>query len=229
MARTKIESKIVAERAAGLPDATDLKFPPDGLFTGVQIARILGIHEDTVRKRYYPEALEIYQVCCDRLKQGQFYTQLAFDEFFRMRQTRDKDCLILNSSGTIVRHADGQPVTEPNGDRATKRAYRALRWCEQPELQPGYQPDSIEAAGEDGLAIVPTTYDAELVDEFNHSLDAIESIGDGMGNFLAAIEASGEQMADAVTNLYTKAFTQRLNTNMSAFQESVGKSMSHKR
>lgn len=221
MARTKIEPQFE-------PDVADVKFPPDGLFTGVQIARILGIHEDTVRKRYYPEALEIHQVCCNRLKSGNFYTQLAYDEFLRMRQTRDKDRPILNSSGAIVRHADGQPVTEPNGDRMSKRAYRAMRWQEQPELQPGYQANSIEAAGEEGLAIVPTTYDAELVDGFNGSLDRIESIGEGMGNFLAAIEASGEQMADAVTNLYAKAFTQRLNTNMGAFQESVGKSLSHK-
>jgi hypothetical protein len=46
MTKTKIELK-------NEPDAADLKFPPDGLFTAVAIAQELGIHPDSIRKRYY--------------------------------------------------------------------------------------------------------------------------------------------------------------------------------
>jgi hypothetical protein len=222
MTKTKIELK-------NEPDAADLKFPPDGLFTAVAIAQELGIHPDSIRKRYYPEACEIWGIYSDCLKSGQLYTAIAYEEFFRMRQLRNADRLILNSSDRIVRQADGLPATEPNAQKMTKRQYRALRWEEQPELKPGYQPDSVEEANESGMAIVPKAYDVEVMDEFNSALDGVDAIGEGLGGFLDALKSSAEQCADVASATWAQTFSDRFGANMAQFQTQMGKSMTHKR
>lgn len=219
MTKTKIESKIE-------PDATDIKFPPDGLFTAVAIAQEFGIHPDSIRKRYYPEAMEIWGEYADCLRQGQLYTPIAYQEFFRMRQCRNADRLILNSSDRIVRQSDGLPAVEPNPQKMTKREYKALRHGEQPELKPGYQPDSVDAANEQGMAIVPKTYDVEIVDDFNSTLDRVDEIGAGLGGFMDALKTSAEQSADMASAAWGKAFTDRFGENLAQFQTQMGKSMS---
>ncbi|MBE9039357.1 hypothetical protein IQ235_00920 [Oscillatoriales cyanobacterium LEGE 11467] len=211
---------------------TDIKFPPDGLFTGVAIAEELGVHADTIRKRYYPEAIEIWGDHADCLRQGQLYTSIAYEEFFRMRQLRNANRLILNSADRIVRQADGKPAVEANPEKMTKRVYKALRWKEQPELVPGHQPDSVEEANEANLnesAIVPKAYDVELVDDFNSTLDRVDDIGVGLGGFMEALEASAQQSADAASAAWANKFTDRFSENMQNFQKQMGKSMSHKR
>ena len=87
MARTSKRTKPEPDTPDIQPDTQpDIKFPPDGLFTGVAIAEELGVHPDTIRKRYYPEAIEIWGEYSDCLRQGQLYTSIAYEEFFRMRQ-----------------------------------------------------------------------------------------------------------------------------------------------
>ena len=163
-------------------------FPPKGLYTGVAIAEYFGVHEDSIRKTYYPEALEIYATCPEILRKGNLYTQVFWDEFFRMRQCRFKDKMTIGSKGQVVRHAPesvghlGLPVTEPNSDRITKKAYRELRWSEQPELKPVPREDSIEAeiVESDGTIVLNpsqvTVYEARSEDRYNRLLDQIQDM-----------------------------------------------------
>lgn len=222
MTRAKIEPK-------NEPDAADIKFPPDGLFTGVAIAEELGVHADTIRKRYYPEAIEIWGEYADCLRQGQLYTPIAYEEFFRMRQCRNADRLILNSADRIVRQADGLPATESNPQKVSKRDYKALRWEEQPELKPGYQADSVDEAIESGMSIVPKTYDVEIIDDFNSTLDGCDDIGAGLGGFMEALKASAGQQADLAAATWAKEFTDQFGQKLNQFQTQMGKSLKTQR
>ncbi len=222
MTRAKIEPKTE-------PDTTDIKFPPDGLFTAVAIASELGIHPDSIRKRYYPEACEIWGDYADCLRQGQLYTPIAYQEFFRMRQCRNADRLILNSSDRVIRQSDGLPAVEPNPQKISKREYKVQRWEEQPELKPGYQADSVDEAIESGMSIVPKTYDVEIIDDFNSTLDGCDDIGAGLGGFMEALKASAGQQADLAAATWAKEFTDQFGQKLNQFQTQMGKSLQTKR
>ena len=228
MARTKIEPQFESEDTTVRPEA--LKFPPDGLFTGRAIAEELGVGEDTIRKTYYPKACEIYQTCPELLKSGNFYTQTAAEEFLRMRQNCHTTRLIFNSNGAIVRNADGTPAVEPNSDKMTKRQYCHWRWNENPELKEALKANSVEEAIESGgLATIPSTYDVEVMGEFDGAIEATEEFGEGMQAFIAMIQTSARQTASASAAIYSQTFIEQFGKEMQTFQQSMGKSLQTKR
>ncbi len=215
-------------------DVTPDKFPPDGQFTGRFIAEYLGIHEDTVKKRILDRyCSEIFQNCSGLLKKGNLYTQLFFDEAFRIRQTCDTDRLVLNSKGQIVRHLPedpgklGLPVTEPNPSRMSKNAYIKVRLAEMPELKPEVREDSIEAMDAElveesvGLAV----YDPEQASRFQGALDKTEDLAEGMSNWLTFIDQAADKTADKASAHFADRFMERFNQNMGELQANLGKAL----
>lgn len=214
-------------------DTTPDKFPPDGLHTARFISEYLGVHEDTVRKRYLDRyCSEIFQNCPELLRKGQLYTQVFFDECFRIRQTCDSDRLVLNSKNQIVRHAPteagklGLPVTEPNTNRMTKTAYIKMRCAEMPELKPEIAEDSVEAfeaelIEDSGLAI----YDPEAASRFQGAIDKTEDLQEQMNGFKSFINQAADKAADQATADFADRFMERFNRNMGEFQNNLGKAL----
>lgn len=215
------------------PDATPDKFPPDGLHTARFISEYLGIHEDTVRKRYFDRyCSEIYQNCPEVLRKGQLYTQVFFDECFRIRQTCDSDRLVLNAKGQIVRHAPaesgklGLPVTEANTARMTKAAYIKMRCEEMPELKPEVREDSPEACEaefieDSGLSI----YDPESASRFQGAIDKTEDLAANMNSWAIAINQAADKTADKASAQFADRFMERFNKNLGELQKNLGKAL----
>lgn len=214
-------------------DATPDKFPPDGLHTARFISEYLGIHEDTVRKRYFDRyCSEIFQNCPELLRKGQLYTQTFFDECFRIRQTCDSDRLVLNAKNQIVRHAPketgklGLPVTEPNPNRMTKAAYIKMRCDEMPELKPEIAEDSVEAfeaelVDESGLAV----YDPEHASRFQGAIDKTEDLQQSMSSWAIAINQAADKTADQASAQFADRFMERFNRNMGELQKNLGNAL----
>ena len=211
-------------------DAVPDKFPPDGLYTMRHIAEYLGVHEDSIRKRYYNRyCKDIFANCLEMLKSGNFYTQTFFDECIRIRQSCDTDRLIFNEKGMVVRHAPkegkmGLPVTEPNPERMTKAEYIQMRLGESPELQPEVREDALEVIeGEEVTAI--TTYSPEYADKFQGALDQTEDLGQQMSNWLEAIDQAADVTADKASAQFAGRFMERFNKNMGELQSNLGKAL----
>lgn len=214
-------------------DTTPDKFPPDGLHTARFISEYLGVHEDTVRKRYLDRyCSEIFQNCPELLRKGQLYTQVFFDECFRIRQTCDSDRLVLNSKNQIVRHASaeagklGLPVTEPNTNRMTKAAYIKMRCAEMPELKPEIPEDSAQAfeaelVEETGLAV----YDPEQASRFQGAIDKTEDLQQSMGDWMTFINQAADKTADQASAQFADRFMERFNRNMGELQNNLGKAL----
>ena len=191
------------------------------------------MHEDTIRARYYVRyCSEIFQNCPELLKVGQLYTQVFFDECFRIRQTCDSDRLVLNSKDQIVRHAPeepgklGLPVTEPNPKRMTKNAYIKMRLNEMPELKPEIAEDSVQAfeaelVEEAGLAV----YDPEQASRFQGAIDKTEDLQESMGSWMTFIDNAADKTADKASARFADRFMQRFNKNMTELQGNVGKAL----
>jgi len=213
-------------------DTTPDKFPPDGLHTARFISEYLGVHEDTIRKRYFDRyCSEIFQNCPESLRKGQLYTQVFFDECFRIRQTCDSDRLVLNSKGQIVRHAGeagrlGLPVTEPNANRKTKAAYIKMRCQEMPELKPEVREDSPEACEgelveETGLSV----YDPAATSKFQSAIDKTEDLQQSMNSWAHAINQAADKTADQASAQFAERFMERFNKNMGELQNNLGKAL----
>ena len=210
------------------------KFPPDGLYTAKWIADYLGIHEDTVRKRYYERyCLEIYANCPETLRRGLMYTQIFFDECLKIRQSCDSDRLVFNSKGQVVRHVPevgkfGLPITEPNLERMSKAAYIKGRFEESPELKPEIREDSLEAAVFEGEIIEPKNlakYDPSATSQITEALDRSEDIGSTLRNFLAQIEENAERDADIIVGAYAQKLTTKIQKKMGGFTQDLGKNL----
>lgn len=207
-------------------DITPDKFPPDGLFTGRAIAQYLGIHEDTVSKRYYKRyCLEIYQNCPELLKKGQLYTQVFFDECFRIRQSCNSDRLVIGSKGQIIRHADGLPVLEPNPEKLSKNVYIKLRFEEQPELKEEVREDSPEVLDGELEESTLTVYDPESADKFIGALDKAEDLQESMQTWSIAISQAADKTADKASAQFAERFMERFNKNMGELQKNLGKAL----
>lgn len=214
-------------------DKTPDKFPPDGQYTARQIAEYLGVHEDTIRKRYFDRyCSEIFQNCPQLLRVGQLYTQVFFDECVRIRQTCDSDRLVLNSKGQIIRHAPeeagklGLPLTEPNPNRMTKAAYIKMRVEEMPELKPEIAEDSVQAfeaelVDETGLTI----YDPEAASQFQGAIDKTEDLQQSMKNWAIAINQAADKTADQASAQFAERFMERFNQNMGELQKNLGNAL----
>jgi len=232
-ARTNRTTKL-ENQADNQTDKVPDKFPPDGQYTGRQIAEYLGVHEDTIGKRYRDRyCAEIYQNCPQLLQSGKLYTQVFFDEAFRIRQTCDSDRLVLNSKDQVVRHAPaeagklGLPVTEPNTNRMTKAAYIKMRREEMPELKPEIAEDSVQAfEGElledsDSLKI----YDPEAASKFQGAIDKTEDLQQSMNSWAIAINQAADKTADQASAQFAERFMERFNRNMGELQNNLGKAL----
>lgn len=231
-ARTNRTTKA-SNQSDSQSDKTPDKFPPDGQYTGRFIAEYLGVHEDTIRARYYVRyCSEIFQNCPQLLRVGQLYTQVFFDECFRIRQTCDSDRLILNSKGQIVRHAPeepgklGLPVTEPNTNRMTKAAYIKMRQQEMPELKPEIAEDSVQAfeaelVEETSLAV----YDPEQASRFQGAIDKTEDLQQSMGDWMTFINQAADKTADKASAQFADRFMERFNQNMGELQKNLGNAL----
>jgi predicted transcriptional regulator len=214
-------------------DNTPDKFPPDGQYTARAIAEFLGVHEDTIRKRYYDRyCSEVFKNCPELLKKGPLYTQIFFDECFRIRQTCDSDRLVLNAKGQIVRHTPeeagklGLPATEGNPERMTKAAYIKMRCEEMPELRPEVPEDSTEAyeaelLDESGLAV----YDPAAAGRFQGAIDKTEDLQQSMSNWAIAINQAADKTADQASAQFAERFMERFNRNMGELQNNLGKAL----
>ncbi|HEY9599051.1 MAG TPA: hypothetical protein V6D33_15405 [Cyanophyceae cyanobacterium] len=231
--KTDMKSTERTQAADIQADTTPDKFPPDGQYTARQIAEYLGVHEDTIRKRYCDRyCSEIYQNCPELLRKGQLYTQIFFDECFRIRQTCDSDRLVLNSKNQIVRHAPveagklGLPVTEPNTSRMSKAAYIKMRCEEMPELKAEVAEDSVEACEAElieqtGLAV----YDPEAASKFQGAIDKTEDLQQSIGDWMTFIDQAADVTADKASARFADRFMDKFNRNMGELQNNLGKAL----
>ena len=184
--------------ASDIPDG----FPPKGQYTAKAIAEEFGFDPSGIEKYYYPEAVDLYQVCPQSLKAGHLFTQTFYDLMFLFRQHRMRERLVLNEKGQIVRHAGelnrkGKPVLEKNeSDRKSKQEFKAWFWDKNPELIPLIAEDSVEAIPEVKAQSVEVevevdysepAYEEDVSDAIEGTLTRTEDFGNTFQDFRAGL------------------------------------------
>lgn len=175
-------------------------FPPKGMYTAKAIADDFGFDPSGIEKYYYPEALDLYQVCPQVLRAGHLYTQTFYDLMFLFRQNRMREKLLLNSKGQVVRHAGesgklGKPVLEKNETRMTAQDFKSWYWEQKPELIPLVAENSVEAVEQSAkrveAEIVPDystpEYDEQTNLEIDGTLAKTEEFGNTFQNFKSGL------------------------------------------
>ncbi len=121
------------------------------------------------------------------------------------------------------------PVTEPNSDRITKKAYRELRWTEQPELKPVPREDSVEAEimESDGAIVVSptqvTVYEARSEDRYNRLLDQIQDMTESRLEEKQGLKNLGARDAAEDVMEYAEGYLKEFGEKTAEVRSALGK------
>lgn len=229
--QTDIETNEI-DKQTSIPDG----FPPKGQYTQKAIAIEFGFDQSGIEKYYFPEALEIYQVCPQMLKAGHLFTQVFYDLMFLMRQHRMREKMVINGAGQIVRHAPkasgekGKPVLEKNNKRMGKEEFRLWYWEQHEELIPPVADDSVAAAAKENPAIAPEVevldYDESTNDAFDGTLTKVEDFGGTFGNFSSMMVGKFRQQGRGLAAECAQGFQEEFTEGMQDFFGAMNKAAS---